>query len=252
MVLDEYIAPFDGNDPETLATLLAAEPETYAAVIVAPEEICADHTARLAEIARLARAHGAVFIMDEVKTGFRLALGGAQERFGVTPDLATFSKAMANGFPISAVVGRHELIEAAARARLTSTFNGEIASMAAALATIGELEKEGAIAHIWRMGGRLLAGLNEIIARTGVPAEAVGIPAPPMPFLRFTDDNIERRERLTHAFYTAVMRDGIMLFPDHVWFMSLSHTEAEIDRTLDVCEAAMQAVAGQLAGHISR
>jgi glutamate-1-semialdehyde aminotransferase len=240
---------FDANDPSTLEALLRAEPGAFAAVIVAPEEITADHATRLSEIGLLARENGAVFIIDEVKTGFRLALGGAQERFGVVPDLSTVSKAMANGFPIAAVVGRREVMEVGAEVWVSSTFNGEILSMAASLATLGELEKAGALEHIWAMGERLLAGLDEIITRHGVAAEAVGVPLPPMPFLRFTDPDEERRERQKRAFYTTVIQRGILLHPNHLWFISLSHGPAEIDRTLAACDEAMRvAVRGQQAG----
>jgi glutamate-1-semialdehyde aminotransferase len=251
--LRPYSVAFDANVPSTLQALLAA-PEAYAAVIVAPEEIHQDHAARLAEIARLARAHGAVFILDEVKTGFRLALGGAQQLFGVTPDLCTLSKAIANGFPLAAVAGRRAIMEATQHVWVSSTFNGEILSMSAALATIGELQQDGALAHIWRMGERLLAGLDDVIARSGVAAETVRIPAPPMPFLRFTDANGERRNRQKHAFYTAALDGGVLFHPDHVWFLSKSHGEAEIDRTLEVCEAAMEAAVArqQIAGTLLR
>ena len=241
--LRTYTVTFDADYPETLAALLEAEPSAYAAIIVAPEEIHGNLSACLTEIGQLARSYGAVFILDEVKTGFRLALGGAQERYGVIPDLCTCSKAIANGFPLAVVAGRRAIMEAAKNVWFSSTFNGEILSMAAAIATIGELERDGKLAHIWYMGERLIAGLTDIIKCKQVTATVRGLPEPPMPFLRFTDNDINKREHQKRIFYTTVVQNGILLHPDHVWFISAAHSEAEIDRTLEVCEMAMQAAA---------
>ncbi len=241
------VHPFDADTPASLAALLDKQPGAYAAVIVAPEEIQGDRAACLTEIARLARAHGALFILDEIKTGFRIALGGAQERYGVQPDLCTLSKAIANGFPLAVVAGRRDVMETAQNVWLSSTFNGEVLSMAAAVATLDELEQPASIPHLWRMGERLIQGLTDIINSYGVSAIVRGLPEPPMPFMEFTDDDLEKRECLKRAFYTTVLRDGILLHPEHTWFISCAHGEAEIDQTLEVCDRAMREAVNSLA-----
>src|SRR5262249_56932241 len=106
-----------------------------------------------------ARRSDALLIRGEVRTGFRPALGGAQEHYGLKPDLACFSKAMGNGYPVSAVVGRRDVLMAVERTTVGGTFNVDALGMVAALATIEELSKPGVYEHLWATGRALQAGL---------------------------------------------------------------------------------------------
>ena len=108
---------------------------------------------QLAEVRDIAHSNGALFILDEMRSGFRMSLGGAQEYFGVRADIATFSKAMANGHPISAVVGRRDVLQCLDQTRISSTYFADPADMVAAITTIGILRDTDALAHVWRMGG---------------------------------------------------------------------------------------------------
>jgi glutamate-1-semialdehyde aminotransferase len=139
------------------------------------------------EAVATARAHGALVVFDEIITGFRAALGGMQQRLGITPDLAAFGKAMANGFPISAVAGRGDVFRAAEKCWISSTFGGEALSLAAALATISELES-GALQHLARMAGHLAQGWQLLLQQSpAVKAQVRG--SETLPVLFFPAEN---------------------------------------------------------------
>ena len=156
---------FPFNRPEALADLIKAGPDKYAAVILEPAGAEDPAPGFLAELRRLTERHGIVLVFDEIIAGFRINLGGAQKEFGVTPDLSTFGKSMANGMPISAIVGRREVMKVMDDIFFSGTFGGEALSLAAALATIDKLEREGAVQRIRARGRRIMDGVNAIIDR---------------------------------------------------------------------------------------
>src|SRR5262249_21387766 len=127
----------------------------------------------------LAHRHGALLIFDEIISGFRWAAGGAQEYFGVVPDLATFGKGMANGLPLSAVVGRVELMREFEDIFVSSTFGGDTLALAACRATLDEYARRPVIEHLWRIGRRFQEGFTALAARLGVPARCIGYPVHP-------------------------------------------------------------------------
>ncbi len=238
--LEGQTVAFEAAKPDTLEAALSAHPGQFAAVIVAPETVCPPQADTFRRLIDLAHRHGAVFILDEVKTGFRMGLGGIQGRLGIAPDLTTLSKAMANGYPIAALAGTAEVMRAADEVHISATFNGEAASMAASLATIEVLEQPGNLEHIWEMGERLISGLNALAAKHGIDAKARAEPLPPMPFMRFQGEG-EEVKRLREEFYAEVIAQGVLLHPGHVWFISLAHTEEDLERTLEVADAAFDA-----------
>lgn len=206
-----------------------------AAVVTMPFEFETTSAELLQELADIAHEQGALMIFDEMRTGFRMALGGAQEYFSVTADLATFSKAMANGFPISAVTGRRDVLECLRETKISSTFYAGSAEMAAALATIEVLRSTDALATMWARASQLQDGLRELVAKSGVRARVVGYP--PFPFLAF-DDEHPRREQAIAAFYTETTRRGVLLHPEHQSFVSSAHTRADIATTLEAIDSA--------------
>ena len=164
--------PFQFDDLDTLTRLLEAHRGEVAAVVLgAPHdsETSAEH---LATIREPAHDHGALLVWDEVVTGFRLALGGAHEHLGVIPDLAVFAKAMANGFPVAAVVGRSEVMQVTERLMITETYGGEALSLAACVATVHEYRERDVISCFWRLGQRLIDGLNAAAEEVCVSGEA--------------------------------------------------------------------------------
>jgi glutamate-1-semialdehyde 2,1-aminomutase len=190
----------------------------------------------------------AVLIFDEVITGFRVALGGAQSLLGIRPDLTVFGKAIANGFPLSAVGGRRDIMEPVGAASVMhgGTYNGNLPAMAAARATLDALsEADGAVyRRITETGRTLMDGLRRIAAETGV---AVLIQGPgPIFYMWFTakpaiDDprtaKTEGAEART-VFAQAMLRRGVRLVPDGRWYVSASHTPDLLAQTLEAAREA--------------
>jgi glutamate-1-semialdehyde aminotransferase len=159
---------FGYNDLGSLEALFDQYPQQIAAVVMEPIGVVQPEPGFLTGIQELCRRHGAVLIFDEIVTGFRLALGGAQEVFGVTPDLACFGKAMGNGFPISALVGRRDIMEVCDTIFFSGTFGGETISLAACQATIDTMRAENSLAHIAEHGGKLYRHLTGLIEKFGL------------------------------------------------------------------------------------
>ena len=238
--LDEQVIEFDANDPATLDAAFERFPGEIAAVILAPEMVVPHDPGKLFRIARTVRAAGAVFIMDEVKTGFRVPPGSISQRIGLRPDMITLSKALGNGWPIAAVLGTREVMSAGDGMHYSGTFHGDTASMAAALAVIGIADREKAGEHAWTLGEKLIDGLNAIARSQGVPAVAYGEPLPSMPFFRFNVPDGTAKRRVEDVFYEALLERGFLFHPRHMWFPSLAHSQAEIDGVLDGADEAMR------------
>ena len=223
---------------------------------------CSSKTAGIPEgVKNLAHKYGALFILDEMRTGFRMSLGGAQEYYGVTPDLATFSKGMANGYAVSALVGRADVMDSLKESRFSSTFFTNTSEMAAAIKTIECIREKNAVPYIWKLGGKLMDGLREIIKVTGVEAEMIGVDI--MPYIIFNYDNAKwisptgfsgapvfepggKVKKAWCTFYAEAAQGGVLRHPNHHWYVGMSHTEQDIDETLNVCETALWKVKEEL------
>ena len=177
-----------------------------------------------AGVRALCDTHGAVFAMDDVRAGFRFHLGGSCEHFGAAPDVICYSKAIANGHPLSAALAREALRPAAERVFFTGSFFFANAAFAAALATLEAIETTDAIGRLHHIGRLLEDGLAEQAARHGVPMLPPGPPEPAMtmPVIRFADDPDRARIRRWCGLVTA---GGAYAHPAHNWFVSAAHTE---------------------------
>jgi glutamate-1-semialdehyde aminotransferase len=238
--LAEQVLELDVSNPSSLKRQLAEAPVPVAAVIVAPEMILPTRPEVFHELLAVTHAHGAVFILDEVKTALRIKPGSFQEHVGIRPDLTTLSKALGNGWPIAALVGKRDVMQAAAGLHLSATYHGETAGMAAAMATLDFVEAHPVAEHVWALGERLIAGLNESATRHGIPALAFGEPLPPMPFLKFTAPAEALNQRIKTRFYREVLARGVLLHPRHLWFISYAHTPADIEHTLEIADTAFR------------
>ena len=235
--VNELTIGVDFGDLDGLSNVFAGNAGEIACAIIEPSWEHDSPREFLEGVARMAHQHGALFILDEMKTGMRFSLAGFQGWAGIEPDLATWGKGMANGYPLAMVTGRRHALEQVADVWVAGTFNGFTPSLAASLATIAEMQETGGIEHIWRQGQKLLDGLASIVAETGLPAKPVG--RPPMPFLRFDDGAENTKDR----FYLATLKGGVYLSLGHVWFLTTAHTDADVDRTLEVSlMAAREAV----------
>jgi glutamate-1-semialdehyde 2,1-aminomutase/spore coat polysaccharide biosynthesis protein SpsF len=234
------ILTFTYNDLNSLEDVFRKNKNKVACVIMQPYEASKEFPKEgfLKGVKEITHENGAVLIYDEIRSGFRMAIGGAQEYFGVIPDVAAVSKAMANGYPISAVVGKREVMQEAAKTRLSATFFVNSFPMAAALATINVLKKRNGVEYMWTLGKKLMQGLTEIVEDEDVKAEVIGVP--PLPMLKFTDKNEPMRDKLKNAFYTETTKRGILFHPNHCWFLSLAHTEEDINKTLEVSRESMK------------
>jgi glutamate-1-semialdehyde 2,1-aminomutase len=195
-----------------------------------------------AEFARAVRAlcdqTGAALILDDVRAGFRIDLGGSWEPLGIRPDLSAWSKAIANGHPLSAVTGNDRFRDAAMQVFSTGSFWCGAVPMAAALATLTELKRVDGPSWMRAMGERLRAGIAERAARHGLAIDQSG--PPQMPTVLFTDDPDWARGM---AFCAEALRHGAYLHPKHNMFLSCAHTDADIDTVLDAVEAGFRHVA---------
>ncbi|MCK6553690.1 aminotransferase class III-fold pyridoxal phosphate-dependent enzyme [Candidatus Binatia bacterium] len=248
------ILTFRYNDIADLQRVVAANREAIAGIIVTPFRHEAFHDQEMPvagfhqAVRALCDAHGIVFILDDVRAGFRLHLGGSLEAFGVQPDIAGYCKAIANGYPLSACVGRAALRRAAERVFLTGSFFNSAVPMAAGLATLKEIAASGAIEHMRHVGTRLCRGLDDQARAHRLRINVTGPPA--IPFMSFADDP---DFALNRAFCAACAGRGVYFHPHHNWFLSAAHTEEDIARTLEVTDAAFREVrdageGGQVAG----
>jgi glutamate-1-semialdehyde 2,1-aminomutase len=202
---------FDYWDLEALENVFERNPAQVACVVIMPFGDEVAPSGHLQDIRRIAHDYGALFVLDEMRSGFRLSLGGAQQHLGVQADVSTFSKAMANGHPISAVVGRAEILDCFSSTRISSTFYADPAAMAAALTTIAILRDTDAIRHLWNIGSAFQEGLQKLVASYDLPAEVVGYP--PIPFLRFTHADRAMREYAAREFVAETTRRGVLPMP---------------------------------------
>jgi glutamate-1-semialdehyde 2,1-aminomutase len=188
---------------------------------------------------------GTVLIFDEVITGFRLGPGGAQGRFGVTPDLAVFAKAIANGFPVAAVAGRADIMDLFSQGVVHGgTYNGQAVAMAACVATLERLGQPATYERIEKRGLRLMDGIRARLAEAGIVSVVCGFPA--IFHVAFGLSTAARdwsdllgvdRQRYV-AFTTALLGRGVRALERGAWFMSTEHDDAVIDATLDAVSAA--------------
>ena len=239
--LGDLIHSFQYNNLDSLEALFATHPEQIAAVIMEPVLFEAPAAGFLEGVRDLAHQHGALLVFDEVITGFRFALGGAQERYGVIPDLCCLGKAIANGLPLSVLAGRRDYMEAFSRLGvfISMTFGGETLSLAAARATIGCLRSLPVYEHIWRLGARLQDGFNALATRHKLPVELVGLP--PKLLLQCND---ERGQRLREPYYLVLqelVKRGVLT--NSTFMVSWCHSEADVDQTLGAAGEALETLA---------
>jgi len=239
-----HVVPYLYNDLTSVDAALAASADDVAAIVVCPFRHDAFHDQELPAPGFLPGLRercdrlGAVLVLDDVRAGFRLHLGGSGEHVGVQPDLTCYSKAIANGYPLSACLGREALRDAATRVFFTGTYFPSAVPMAAALACLAELETSGAIEHMAAIGTRLRHGLERQAAAHRLEVRYTGPPA--MPFMTFVAD--EGSFERSRVFAATCAERGVYLHPYHNWFVSAAHTEADVTRVLEVTEEAFRAV----------
>jgi len=232
----EQTKVFGYNDAASVRRLFEQHPREIACVVMEAATTAHPQKGFLEEVQRLCRAHGAVLIFDEMITGFRWHLKGAQHYYGVQPDLCTFGKAMANGFSVSCVGGRREImelgsIETPGRERvflLSTTHGAEMAGMGAFLATVRYLEREPVIDHLWRFGQQLVELINGIATEFGVQASLSASGIPCSPSYATLDRDGKPSLELRTLFAQEMVRNGVLM----PWIaLSYRHREPELALT---------------------
>ncbi|MGQ7312587.1 aspartate aminotransferase family protein [Microbacterium arabinogalactanolyticum] len=245
------------NDLDSVRQLFAQYGDDIAAVILepVPHNVGAllPEQSFLEGLREITRDHGSLLIFDEVITGFRHALGGYQELCGVTPDLTTFGKAMGNGIGVAGLAGSREVMSnfssAGGPVMLAGTFNGNAVSMAAAIATIEVLAdpQVGFYDHVRRLGDRMREGLRSITSDLGIPAVVTGIGSVFVTYfldgeVRGYRDLMRNDDHAYATFHRRMLDSGFLMYPmalkrNHI---SLAHTAADIDRTLDAASTVLR------------
>jgi glutamate-1-semialdehyde 2,1-aminomutase len=251
-----YVINLPFNDFERLEETVDARWHELAAIFVEPVLGNAagimPQPGFLEKLRELCDRYRIVLVFDEVKTGFRIANGGAQEYFGVRADLVTYAKALGNGFPIAAFGGKEEVMGTIEPGRVAhgGTYSGNVAGAAAADATLEILENEPVIETIFERGRRLMDGIDEILTDADIPHSLIGLPPifglilgtdeEPTDFRAYLEGDAELYEHLAME----LIRRGVM--PDcdgrEPWFLCYSHSEEDITHTLTVFEEAVRAV----------
>jgi glutamate-1-semialdehyde 2,1-aminomutase len=249
------VTPF--NETARAVEMIERHANELAAVMVEPlQRVLLPEPGFLQAIREVTKKHGIVLIFDEIVTGFRIAWGGAQERYGVVPDLACYGKAISGGFPMAAIVGSGEIMSVLdARSRpkaevvwATNTLNGNPVCAAAGLAALDTLAKPGIYDRLARIGSRLRKGMVESGERHGFAVQAPGEDA--VWGIRFTDrkplrtwmDLTTADKDLGWRWAIELMKRGLLVNPNEKFYISIAHTDADVDRTLDIVDEAFAAL----------
>lgn len=237
---------FEYNNIDSLKNLFDQHKDEIAAVILEPVGVIPPENGFLENVRQICSDRGAILIFDEIVTGFRFAIGGAQEVFGVIPDLACFGKAMANGMPLAAVTGKRDVMNVFDDIFFSGTFGGDALSLAACKATIEALETDNAIDGLWQRSQDLVDGINGLIKKHRLENYLQVLGYPIRSVLVFTGvDGEENRLRRTFLMQKCIER-GLLYFCSHV--PCIAHGKAEIRFTLEVLDAAFAEVADAIVG----
>jgi glutamate-1-semialdehyde 2,1-aminomutase len=240
------------NDRASVERAFAENPDQIASVICEPlvcNSGCLPAENGFLEFLRdTTKKQGALLIFDEVITGFRLALGGAQEFYGVTPDLATYAKAVGAGTPLSILAGRADYMDLISRGKVihAGTLNGNSLSLAAAKAALDVLAKNNGAMYteMRRRGEHLRNQLTSLLRSSGLPAVTNG--EGPVFHIAFADrrprtynDTLHASAALYSDFALALLDEGILVLPDGRWYLSVAHTDEDIERTIEAARRTL-------------
>ncbi len=189
------------------------------------------------EVEKICREEGIVLIIDEVRTGFRININGANETFGFKPDLICYSKAMANGYPISALVGTNEIKSSASKVFYTGSFWFSAMPMAASLATIRELKNTNGVDKMKQFGEKMAKSLSELAEKHGFELVVTGHPS--MPYYRLADDPTMK---LHQNWCAECTKRGAYFTSHHNWFVSTAHNEKDLKQTLEIADEAFEVI----------
>ncbi|MFP4459564.1 MAG: aspartate aminotransferase family protein [Candidatus Zixiibacteriota bacterium] len=246
--LYEDVHEFHYNRIDELEALLKKYGDDTAAIIMTPfghplgAKLEEPKDGFLEKARKLADEYGCLLIFDEIRTGFRMSMGGAQKYYGVTPDLSAFGKAMANGYEISSVVGKEEFMKVAEQdVFVSSTFFPNSLSIVAALKTIEIMERDDVLGKLWKKGEKFLADMEKAVEESGVAAEVSGIP--PMQFITFKKDPEKKYKRKRNDFFAQLIRRKVFMQPYHHGYICHRHTQEDLDYSIEMIKESLKYVA---------
>ena len=255
-IASDDIAVLPWNDAAAIEHYVGANAARIAAIITEPVMLntggILPRDGYLQNLRRLASDHNIVLIFDEVITGFRVGLGGAQELFGIQPDLSVFAKALGAGFPVSALAGRRDIMELIASGRVnhSGTYNANVVSSSAALATLRELAADNSAVYgrLQTTGRALMDGIATAARRAGVDLQVSGLPAAfhtcfaSHAIHDYATYTTADHARLGH-FLEMLLERGVRPTGRGTWFLSAAHTDADVAETVNAVHAALQKIA---------
>jgi glutamate-1-semialdehyde aminotransferase/spore coat polysaccharide biosynthesis protein SpsF (cytidylyltransferase family) len=233
-----HMVPY--GDLGAVEALFHKYPSEFAALILEPAGANEPAPSYLQGLKDIVHRHGALLVFDEVITGFRWSIGGAQAYYGVAPDLACFGKAMGNGMPISAIVGRTEIMRLMEDIFYSGTFGGEALSLAAAIATIDKIDREKVTNHLWQRGGKLKRRASEKIAAAGLDAVIALAGTGPWAILTYRDHPNGSKEAIKTLFLREMIAAGVLVNASHN--ICFAHTDTDIERVLAGYDHALAAL----------
>lgn len=244
----QHIHRFRWNDFGSFQGMLDSLGNEVAAVFVTPYHHPSFAPSELPEngflkgVQKECNRRGVVLILDDIRVGFRLHAGGSHRRFGFEPDIACYCKALGNGYPLSAAVGRRVLKNPATRVFLTGSYWNNADSLAATIACLKIIERDGIPDKLEALGDRLCRGLSEAGRKYGFSLKCTGPRAAPYPF--FDDD---KDLRLIQKFCGLAVARGAFFHPHHNWFISAAHDHGAIDEAIAIADSCFQIMAGERA-----
>jgi glutamate-1-semialdehyde aminotransferase len=240
----EDVYEFQYNHPEQLEELMAAHGNETAAIIMTPfghpnhQEMQVPQPGFLEKVRALADKYGAVLIYDEIRTGFRVTMGGAQKLYGVSPDLSVLGKAIANGYPISVVTGKKDIMMASAeKLFISSTFFPNSEGFVAALKTIEILERDNVLEDIWEKGQWFMDEIQAVVDKHDVGAKLTGIA--PMFYITFKKEESGAYKQKRTDFYTQLIRKGFFFTPFHHAYICYRHTKEDLKLALTAIDESL-------------
>ena len=231
---------FSYNDLDSLEKIFKQYPDQIAIVIMEPLTVLKPKNNFLHEVKKMARHYGAILMFDEIITGFRFSLGGAQELLDVTPDLASFAKGISNGVPLSALVGKKEYMEALDKTFFSFTYGGDCIGLSAAEACIPKLQRENVPDHLWKVGKVLKDGFNQLAATHNLEEFMQCIGYPCRSIISFNGRGKYNELELKSILQQELVRRGILWTGYHA--LSWTHTSKEINLTLNAYDESMSVV----------
>ena len=231
---------FSYNNLDSLEKVFKEYPDQVAIVIMEPLTVLKPKNNFLHEVQKMAKHYGAILMFDEIITGFRFSLGGAQDLLGVTPDLSSFAKGISNGIPLSALVGKKEYMEALDKTFFSFTYGGDCIGLSAAEACIPKLQRENVPDHLWKVGKVLKDGFNQLAATHNLEEFMQCIGYPCRSIISFNGRGKYNELELKSILQQELVRRGILWTGYHA--LSWTHTSKEINLTLNAYDESMSVV----------